>query len=199
MQLKHMATRALANRHTQGYSAQAPAWAKYFDAAAEVSRFQKLRDLYDAHRRGDTIGYGPGADGLTRSFDAVAHAADKLRAAGQARHGDVRVEYDLLRKTHLSLRFGKLNHCAMNDADTSGARCIENAIVPEGHRGPLIDRCQPGRCANSIIAPEHLPIWRTEEQSLLTLLETPKAAPGRRAQLQHQLDDVRAVIRRTAQ
>jgi hypothetical protein len=199
MQLKHMATRALANRHTQGYSAQTPAWAKYFDTAAKAARFEKLRDLYDAHRRGDTIGYGPGADSLTRSFDAVAHAADELRAAGQARHGDARVEYDFLRKTQLSLRFGKLNHCAMNDADPTGAKCVEDAVIPDGHHGPLIDRCQPGRCGNSIIAPGHLPIWKAEEQSLLTLLDTPKAAPGRRAQLQHQLDDVRAVIRRTQQ
>ena len=48
MQLKHMATRALANRHTQGYYAAAPAWATYFDATRQAARFQKLRDLYDA-------------------------------------------------------------------------------------------------------------------------------------------------------
>jgi hypothetical protein len=85
----------------------------------------------------------------------------------------------------------------MDDANPAGANCLENAITPEGHRGPLIDRCQPGRCANSIIAPAHLPIWKAEEHTLLTLLATPKAAPGRRAQLQQQLDDVRAVIRKS--
>jgi integrase len=196
MQLKHMATRALANRHTQGYAAPTPAWAKHFDAAQQAGRIQKLRDLYDAHQRGEPIGYGPAAERLTASFDAIARAATEMRDSGQARHGDARVEYDLLRKAGISLRFGKLNHCAMNDADSAGAKCLENVTAPDGHRGPLIDRCQPGRCANSVIAPEHLPIWRTEQHSLLTLLDTPMIAPGRRAQLRQQLDDVRAVIRK---
>ncbi|MEU6242337.1 hypothetical protein [Streptomyces sp. NPDC047024] len=47
-----------------------------------------------------------------------------------------------------------------------------------------------------MITPEHLKIWRSEENSLLTLLETPKLPRCRRDQLNHQLDDVRSVIRR---
>ncbi|GHD80293.1 hypothetical protein GCM10010317_102140 [Streptomyces mirabilis] len=34
-----------------------------------------------------------------------------------------------------------------------GAKCIEEAVIPPGHTGPLIDRCQPGRCPNSVITP----------------------------------------------
>jgi hypothetical protein len=130
------------------------------------------------------------------SRDAVAHAAEQLRATGRARHGDARVEHDLLRRTRLSLRFGKLNHCALDETNPVGAKCLEDAIVPDGHRGPLIDRCQPGRCANSMIAPEHLPHHQTYHARLLDLLTDRKLPPARRAALNEQLADVQQVIKK---
>ncbi|APE37172.1 hypothetical protein BOX37_28220 [Nocardia mangyaensis] len=191
IQLKHAATRALANRSTQGYSAKDPAWAGYFDEALADARFDRLRELYQAHRRGDTFGYGPGADQLRSRFDAMAGTA--------AQHGDARVEYDLLRRTRIPIRFGTLNHCVLDETNPVDAKCLENAIVPAGHHGPLVDRCQPARCANSVIATEHLPIWRSEEGTLLTLLDTPKLPSPRRAQLQRELADVRTALRRAEQ
>ncbi len=198
MQLKHATTRALANRSTPGYYSADSRWDKHFDDALTSTRMQHLTDLYATHREGGVIGYGPGADKLRTMFEAVAHAAETLRANGQARNGDVRVEYDLLRKTRFSIRFGKLNHCTMDDANPAGAKCIEEAIVPEGHRGPLIDRCQPGRCANSIIAPEHIPIWASERDSLIKLQHAPKLPACRREALQLQLDQVEHVLRKAA-
>ncbi|WP_329142874.1 integrase [Streptomyces sp. NBC_01456] len=194
LQLKHAATRALANRSTQGYAASDANWARLLDTAIEDARFIRLRDLYDQHHAGRTIGYGPGADRLTETFDTVKKTA--IEVTRTAKTGDKRTEYDLLRKTRISLRFGKLNHCTFDQNHPAGAKCIEKAIIPPGHTGPLIDRCQPGRCPNSIITPDHLKIWQSEETSLLTLLDTPKIAPCRREQLNHQLDDVRSVIRR---
>ncbi|MFD7982149.1 hypothetical protein ACFV4M_02055 [Kitasatospora indigofera] len=196
IQLKHTATRALANRVTEGYYAPAPSWSKHFDTALAASRFARLRDLYDSHRAGQDIGYGPGADRLRKVFDTVAATADEMRSSGQARHGDVRVEHELLRKTRFSIRFGKLNHCTMDDANPAGAKCIEDAIMPPGHVGPLIDRCQPGRCANSVIAPEHIPIWTAERSSLATLQDNPKLPPARRLLVQQQISDVEDVLRK---
>ncbi|MET8292364.1 hypothetical protein ABZV80_45850, partial [Streptomyces sp. NPDC005132] len=103
---------------------------------------------------------------------------------------------DLLRRTRLSVRFGKLNHCTLDDANPIGAKCLEDAVIPEGHQGPLIDRCQPSRCANSVIAPAHLPIWTAERASLTDLLATPKLPPNRRALLTSQLHEVDLVIRK---
>lgn len=195
LQLKHAATRALANRSTQGYAATDSSWAGLLDTAIEDARFMRLRDLYDQHHAGETIGYGPGAEKLADTFDTVKKAATE--ATRTAKTGDKRIEYDLLHKTRVTLRFGKLNHCTFDQNNPDGAKCIEKAIIPAGHTGPLIDRCQPGRCHNSVITPGHLKIWRSEETSLLTLLETPKIARCRRDQLHQQLDDVRAVIRKT--
>lgn len=47
LQLKHVATRALANRSTQGYTATDTAWESHLDSALAGTRFTHLRDLYD--------------------------------------------------------------------------------------------------------------------------------------------------------
>ncbi|OAH13499.1 hypothetical protein [Streptomyces jeddahensis] len=196
MQLKHVATRALANTTTQGYTEPSPAWAQHLRTAISERRFERLAELFAADGRGEPIGYGPGADRLRETFAAIRAKAAEMRATTQAQRGDLRVELDLLRRTRLSVRFGKLNHCTMDDANPVGARCLEDAIVPEGHHGPLIDRCQPSRCANSIIAPAHLPIWTAERASLTDLLATRKLPTNRRALLTEQLHEVDRVIRR---
>ncbi|MFZ3492336.1 hypothetical protein ACODT5_03685 [Streptomyces sp. 5.8] len=198
IQLKHAATRALANRTTQSYAGTDIAWAEHLDTAVDEARFRRLSDLYDRHHNGQTIGYGPGAERLTTAFDAVKKAAAE-HCTRTAVGGDKRTEYTFLRKTRISLRFGKLNHCTFDENNPAGARCLEQAAAPPGHRGPLIDRCQPGRCHNSVITPDHMQIWRSEEHSLLKLLDTPKLPPCRREQLNQQLDDVRSVIRKAHQ
>lgn len=187
IQLKHVAVRALANRSTPGYAASDTAWAALLDTELEQARFALLRELYDEHRAGNSLGTGPAAERLAGAFRAIQQTV-------QVRHGDARTEYDLLRKARISIRFGKLNHCLFDDTNPAGAKCLENAIAPTGHRGPLIDRCQPGRCANSLIADKHLPLWQAERHALLRLLETPKLASSRRGALQQQLDDVEQVI-----
>ncbi|MEU9919581.1 hypothetical protein [Streptomyces sp. NPDC051001] len=196
MQLKHVATRALANTTTQGYTEPSPAWAQHLRSAISERSFERLAELFAADGRGEPIGYGPGADRLRETFAAIRAKAAEMKATNQAQRGDLRVELDLLRRTRLSVRFGKLNHCTMDDANPVGAKCLEDAIVPEGHQGPLIDRCQPSRCANSVIAPAHLPIWTTERASLIDLLATRKLPPSRRALLTEQLHDVDRVIRK---
>jgi hypothetical protein len=172
MQLKHVATRALANRVTGSYMDTDPSWAQHLDTAISDRRFDRLTELFNADTSGQPIGYGPGADRLREAFSTIREQPQQLRATEQARRGDIRVEHDLLRRTRISIRFGKLNHCTMNNDDPAGAKCLEDAITPAGHRGPLLDRCQPGRCTNSIIAPEHIPIWTAERPSLHQILDS---------------------------
>lgn len=198
MQLKHVATRALANRSTQGYMAKAPTWAKYLEDAIQDRRFQRLKELFDADGRGEVIGFGPGAERMRETFKAVRQQAAELRSTGQVQRGDARVEYDLLRQMPFTIRFGKLNHCTMDDNNPVGAKCIEDAIVPEGHKGPLPDRCRPSRCGNSFIAPEHLPVWRAEHGSLTRLQDLPKLPPNRRALINEQIRDVEIVLRKAS-
>ena len=160
IQLKHIASRALANRSTQGYANADSSWAEHLESAIDAVRFRRLEDLYHAHKAGESIGYGPGAERMADTFNNIQQTA-------QARGGDATVERTLLRNARISLRFGVLNHCAMDENNPAGAACLENAVIPEGHKGPLHDRCRPDRCSNSVIAPEHVPIWASERRTLL--------------------------------
>jgi hypothetical protein len=124
--------------------------------------------------------------------DVFAH----IQQTTQARGGDATVERALLRKARISIRFGTLNHCAFDETNPAGAVCLENAITPPGHRGPLPDRCRPARCANSILSPHHIPIWDSERRTLLTLVNNPGLPTCRKAVLQRELAAVEAVLRK---
>ena len=62
IQLKHIASRALANRSTQGYANADNSWAEHLESAIDAARFRRIEDLYQAHKAGEPIGYGPGAE-----------------------------------------------------------------------------------------------------------------------------------------
>jgi hypothetical protein len=190
IQLKHIASRALANRSTQGYASADDSWAEHLESAVDAARFRRLEDLCHSHKAGEPVGYGPGADQITRAFNHIQQTV-------QARQGDAAVERALLRNARLSIRFGVLNHCVMDDNNPAGAACLENAAIPEGHKGPLQDRCRPDRCANSIIGPQHIPIWQAEQRTLLSLIEAPGLSDCRKSVLQRELADVDAVLRKT--
>ncbi|RFZ10397.1 hypothetical protein DSM43518_02311 [Mycobacterium marinum] len=187
IQLKHIASRALANRSTQGYANADSSWAEHLESAIDAARFRRIEDLYQAHKTGEPIGYGPGADRITQSFNGIQHTI-------QTRGGDATVERAMLRKARISIRFGTLNHCVMDEKNPAGAACLDNAVIPAGHKGPLQDRCRPDRCVNSIIGPEHLPIWATRRRTLLTLIDTPSLPTCRKAVLQRELGEVDAVL-----
>ena len=187
IQLKHIAARALANLSTQGYANADSSWAAHLESAIEAARFRRIEDLYQTHKTGESIGYGPGADQIARTFNDIQHTA-------QARGGDATIERALLRKTRISIRFGALNHCVMDENNPAGAACLENAVVPEGHKGPLHDRCRPDRCANSVIGPQHVPIWVSERRTLLTLIDTPGLSICRKEALQRELSTVEAIL-----
>jgi hypothetical protein len=190
IQLKHIASRALANHTTQGYANADSSWAAHLESAVEAARFRRIEDLYQTHKTGDPIGYGPGAERMAHTFNDIQHRA-------QARGGDATVERALLRKARISIRFGVLNHCMMDENNPAGAACLENAVVPEGHTGPLHDRCRPDRCPNSVIGPEHVPIWASERRTLLTLIDTPGLSICRKEALQRELSAVEAVLDKT--
>jgi hypothetical protein len=187
IQLKHIASRALANQSTQGYANADSSWAEHLESAIQAARFRRIEDLYHAHKNGEPIGYGSGADQIAHTFTAIEQTV-------QARAGDATVERAMLRSTRLSIRFGALNHCVMDENNPAGAACLENATIPEGHKGPLQDRCRPDRCANSVIGPEHLPIWNTERRTLLSLIDTPGLSTCRKAVLRRELADTEAVL-----
>ena len=73
-----------------------------------------------------------------------------------------------------------------------------DAVIPPGHTGPLPDRCRPDRCGNSMIGPQHVEIWNSEDRSLARLLESPHLAAGHRAALEQQRSEAQAVLRKAS-
>ncbi|MFE0381801.1 hypothetical protein ACFW1M_41020 [Streptomyces inhibens] len=72
-------------------------------------------------------------------------------------------------------------------------------MIPPGHAGPLQVRCRPGRCGNSMIGPQHVEIWTSEERSLTKLLQSGGLASGHRATLEQQRAEAQAVLRKASQ
>ncbi|MEU1375939.1 hypothetical protein ABZ442_20095 [Streptomyces triculaminicus] len=154
LQLRHATTRALANRSTQGYAASDANWSRLLDTAIETARFTRLRDLYDQHHAGETIGYGPGADKIAATFNAVKKAASETTRA--AKTGDKRTDgYVHEFRQAVVHRLGRR-------PDQSGGGVHENGRHPAA--GPL----------PSIVS-THLPIM----PSGLTLAVCQRGAPVR--------------------
>ncbi|MFC5956818.1 integrase [Streptomyces pratens] len=188
IQLKHLAKRALANATTRGYAASDTEWAKYLEDALDNVKFRKIKDLYERHTAGEEIGFGPGAERVKVAFD-------QINATVKARNGDARTSDTLLRTTRIHIRFGMLNNCTADHTNPVGAVCLENAIVPEGHTGPLDERCRPDRCANSMIGPEHLPIYDSHQRTQLQLINSPSTPACRRDLAERELDIARSVLK----
>ncbi|MGV9941185.1 integrase [Streptomyces sp. NPDC003401] len=187
IQLKHIAKRALANATTRSYAASDDNWAKYLEDALDSVKFRKIKDLYERHTAGEEIGFGPGADRVKDAFDQISTTV-------KARSGDARTADTLLRTTRIHIRFGMLNNCTADHTNPVGAVCLENAIIPEGHTGPLDERCRPDRCANSMIGPEHLPIYDSHQRKQLQLINSPAIPACRRDLAERELDITRNVF-----
>ncbi|MFJ5819367.1 hypothetical protein ACIQGT_36570 [Streptomyces sp. NPDC093108] len=171
----------------EGYAASDADWVKYLGDALDNVKFRKIKDLYERHTAGDEIGFGPGAERVKDAFD-------QITATVKARNGDARTADTLLRTTRIHIRFGMLNNCTADQTNPVGAVCLENAIVPEGHTGPLDERCRPDRCANSMIGLEHLPIYDSHQRTQLKLINSPKVPACRRDLAERELDITRNVL-----
>ncbi|MCX4826236.1 integrase [Streptomyces sp. NBC_01142] len=187
IQLKHVAARALANATTRGYAASDSDWANYLTDALDNVKFRKIKDLYQRHTAGEEIGFGPGAERVKDAFD-------QITASVKARNGDARTADSLLRTTRIHIRFGMLNNCTADHTNPVGAVCLENAIIPDGHVGPLDWRCRPDRCGNSMIGPEHLPIYDSHQRKQLEIINNPAIPAVRRDLAERELDITRNVF-----
>jgi hypothetical protein len=187
IQLKHLATRALANASTRGYAASDKNWAKYLQSALDSAKFRKIKDLYQRHTAGEEIGFGGGADRVKDAFD-------KITATVKARNGDARTAETLLNTARIHIRFGALNHCTADHANPVGAVCLDNAVVPEGHVGPLHERCRPDRCGNSMITSDHLPFYDSHGRKQLEIINNPRIPSVRRELAERELDTTNRVL-----
>ncbi|GAB7028596.1 hypothetical protein AB0G35_34445 [Streptomyces sp. NPDC021749] len=187
IQLKHVAARPLANHTTLSYAASDTQWAELLGTAWEATWFRRFKGLYGQHEEDKPIGYGPGADRVKEVFDEVISTA-------KANGGDARAEDDMLRKARITIRFGMLNNCLSDEANPKGAACLENAVIPAGHTGPLEGRCRPDRSRNSVIGIEHVPIYDSHRRTQLKLLQPRRLPTARKSIIRREVERAEAVL-----
>jgi hypothetical protein len=186
--LKHAARRAVSNAVTGGYYADDPAWAKEFDDEHLDAAVDHLVELAIQRRCGQAVAIGPGAERLHARLDQLVAQAGHSSRANVANDQVLR---RLLATEFPDLHLGNLNHCMYQEASAECRRLVRDP----GISGPLIDMCMPGRCPNSIITDQHVPIWESEHLDLVQTLKQKKLAPGRRVLIERRLAEVDAVLK----
>jgi hypothetical protein len=98
---------------------------------------------------------------------------------------------DLLRRRAATLHVGPLNYCWF--VDPSRARCLQQAGRNDA-TAPLIGMCEPTRCANATIHPEHRPVWLDTSRHLDRLMSSPAVPKHEKERLGPELGRVQAVV-----
>lgn len=126
-------------------------------ATAAAARLTRLLAVRGNGQRPVAVGPAAGRlhDGLGRAAAQLPYTGPEQPGLLQALVADARSAADLLR-THLpELHLSTLNHCLFQP---DPAECTRH--LPETDRDqPLIGACQPARCRNSAVTPDHAPIW----------------------------------------
>ena len=122
---------------------------------------------------------------MTREFEALAATFN-----GVVDLSDRRTR-QLIRKRAGLLHIGPVNDCHFTDPRQ--ARCLTRRGI-ENADGPIIAACQPSKCANAIIAREHLPQWQAPLLQIDNLLEDRKVPKNERVRLQQIRREYQAVI-----
>ena len=137
-------------------------------------------ESFDKALRSDHLA-GPGGRDLKRKIDeAIADGRLPQEFRGEAgshlRKGMIR---DLVEAGQRVYPCAASNYCWFRP---------ESALCTQGDH-PLLKRCNPGACANSIVTPEHKPYWEKVRSDCESLMEQkPEAEPYQRA-----LADIHAV------
>jgi hypothetical protein len=173
---------------TEGYfgapGESASAFLEDVEREMQEARLDNYERRFRAWQDGEPLG-GGGALGMTREFEALAAFFN-----GVVDLGDRRTR-QLIRKRAGLLHIGPVNDCHFTDARQ--ARCLARRGI-ENADGPIIAACQPSKCANAVVAREHLPQWQAPVLQIDNLLEDRKVPHNERARLQQIRREYQTVI-----
>ncbi|MFZ0379126.1 MAG: hypothetical protein WCD11_29455 [Solirubrobacteraceae bacterium] len=165
---------------TEGYfgapGESASAFLEDVEREMQEARVENYERRFRAWQDGEPLG-GAGALGMTHEFEALAASFN-----GVVDLSDRRTR-QLIRKRAGLLHIGPINDCHFTDPRQ--ARCLARRGV-ENADGPIIAACQPSKCANAVVAREHLPRWQAPVLQIDNLLEDRKVPKNERARL-HQI------------
>jgi hypothetical protein len=173
---------------TEGYfgapGESASAFLEDVEREPQEARIDNYERRFRAWQDGEPLG-GGGALGMTREFEALAVSFN-----GVVDLSDRRTR-QLIRKRAGLLHIGPVNDCHFTDPRQ--ARCLARRGI-ENADGPIIAACQPSKCANAVVAREHLPRWQAPVLQIVNLLEDRKVPKNERARLQQIRREYQTVI-----
>lgn len=162
---------------TGAYTAPTEAWANELrERQAQHNAQRALDDLALAYPE---PAVGPGASRMAAASSAPGAVLD-TRARGR-----------MLAVNFPNLQIGTANMCL-------GDRSVAQCLPPDQRDGSEDIRttlCDPSRCANSVVLPLQRDLWRSEEQTLLTMRRTPRLSPHSRAIIDSRTADVQRITR----
>lgn len=185
-QLKHVISYGYSNV-TAGYMAPDPAWASFLDTNRSEDAVRSMvamihQSINEAHPLG-----GRGGQRLTDALSIDGSTTDQ-QDQGSLLMTDAQIAM-LLKKVAPEIYFGPANACMF---DESTALCRVNA--GSAVEGPLLGLCQPARCPNAVIGPQHLPVWISEQEMLTATVTSRRVSTPRMKALSARLADVEHVL-----
>jgi integrase len=185
-QLKHVISYGFSNV-TSDYMAPDPKWSNLLKTNRSEEDLKHMVQMIQQSRQSAHPLAGRGGARLT---DAIIDTSTSNAAhdSPQLLISDAQLAA-LLKKIAPIIRFGPANAC-LYDEET--ALCRRSA--QSSSQGPLLGMCQPGRCGNSVVGPEHLPVWIGELRMLKATIEGTKLSPPRRQALSERLAEVEQVL-----
>jgi hypothetical protein len=173
---------------TEGYfgpvGASASAFLRERDELAQDAREDNYLRRFEQWRNGEPIAGGASRK-LIREFEDVAAAFQ-----GTAEPDERRLQR-LIRKRSGLLHIGPINDCHFTDPRQ--ARCLKARGIEDAD-APLIAACQPSKCANAVVTPEHQQLWERPLLQIENLLDDRKTPKNERARLQAQKQEYENVI-----
>ncbi|CDO91616.1 hypothetical protein BN973_06025 [Mycobacterium triplex] len=185
-QLKHVISYGYSNV-TADYMAPDPAWSNLLDTNRSEENHAHMIDMIKQARQSNHPLAGRGGARLT---DAIVDESTSTAASSSPELliSDSQLAV-LLKKIAPVIRFGPANAC-LYDEET--ALCRRTAA--RDTQGPLLGLCQPTRCPNSVVGPEHLPVWIGELQMLKSTIADNRLSPPRLQSLSERLAEVEQVL-----
>lgn len=186
-QLKHAIQYGYSNV-TAGYMAPDPAWASFLNTNRSEETLRSMVTMIHQSINEARPLAGRGGERLTNALTSVA-AGHPDQQGQRLLVSDTQLA-TLLKKMAPEIHFGPANACIFDEATALCRISASNAV-----QGPLLGLCQPARCPNAVIGPQHLPVWISERQMLTAAIQTGSPSPPRVKALSARLGEVDHVLR----
>lgn len=158
------------------------------DVAEQEARVSNIQKQYSSWEQGETLS-GGASKKLVEDFMYVKDELESFKGTIDQRNKRV---VELLRRRVDTLHIGHLNDCHF--IDPSRARCLKKAGITDASK-PLLNVCQPSKCANALITKEHKPRWEEPLLQIENLLGERQVPKNEKARLREEKERIEAVIK----